>query len=92
MAVLLSERRLLEVVSAYCVEVGLSESRVSALAAGNPLFTARLRAGSSCTLRLCKRVLQWLSDHWPPHLEWPPDVPRPELQPSPAREEEKEAT
>ncbi|MDE0623526.1 MAG: hypothetical protein OXH83_17825 [Bryobacterales bacterium] len=68
---------------------GLSESRIGQLCAGNPAFLARLRGGASCTIRLYTRALQWFSAHWPAHLEWPPDVPRPE--PAPAREQEKGA-
>ena len=25
-----------------------------------------------------RTFLQYLSDHWPPGMEWPPDIPRPE--------------
>ena len=71
---------------AYRATNPLSESRLGQLAAGNPIFYARLRAGSSCTIKLYTRVLEWFSNHWPPGLEWPPDVPRPE--PAPASSDE----
>ena len=63
--------------TAYRTMNPVSESRLGQLAAGNPIFYARLRDGGSCTIRLYGRVLQWFSDHWPAHLEWPSDVPRP---------------
>lgn len=72
------------VATAYRTARPVSESRLGQLAAGNPIFYARLRSGGSCTIRLYHRVLQWFSDNWPAHLEWPPDVPRP--APSPASE------
>ena len=74
----------------YRSESSLSESRLGALTAGNPSFYPRLRGGASCTVKLYARVLQWFSDHWPDHLEWPPDVPRPEPS-APAEAEAKEA-
>ena len=83
------ELDLLDLCDRYRSDVDLSESRIGQLCAGNPVFLARLRTGASCTIRLYTRALQWFSDHWPPHLEWPPDVPRP--APSPAREEERGA-
>lgn len=80
------ERDLQILCDTYRQQVDLSESRIGAIAAGNPSFYARLRAGSSCTIKLYARVLGWFSDHWPTDLEWPPDVPRPE--PSPASSDE----
>ena len=67
---------------------GLSVSYASRLATGSGDTVDRIESGGmSLTVRRTARIYQYLSDHWPPHLEWPPDVPRPE----PAREEEKEA-
>ena len=62
----------------YCEAVNRSEVRVADLAAGNPYFFRRLRSGGGCTITTYNRVLQWFSDHWPPGLEWPEDIPRPE--------------
>ncbi|MDE0621024.1 MAG: hypothetical protein OXH83_05090 [Bryobacterales bacterium] len=83
------EADLLAVCDRFREHSSLSESRIGQLCAGNPAFLDRLRGGASCTIRLYTRALTWLSDQWPAHLEWPPDVPRPE--PSPAREQEKAA-
>ena len=63
--------------AAYRTAHPISESRLGQLAAGNPIFYARLRDGGSCTIKLYRRVLQWFSDNWPEGVEWPPDVPRP---------------
>ena len=62
-----------------------SEATIAQIAAGNPSFFSRIRSGGSCTIRLYLRTLRWFSDNWPEHLEWPPDVPRPE--PTSAKEE-----
>ena len=86
-----SEDQLLDLLAAYRGAVSLSESRIAALAAGNPLFYVRLRDGGSCTIRLYLRVLRWFSDHWPEHLEWPPGVPRPEPAPADEAKEVKAA-
>ena len=82
MSAIPSEESLQRLCDEYRTAVDRSESRVGALAAGNPFFYRRLRDGGSCTIRLYHRVLQWFSDNWPAHLEWPSDVPRP----SPASE------
>ena len=83
-----SEADAVALADAYRTTNPLSESRLGQLAAGNPMFYSRLRAGSSCTIRLYARVLGWFSGHWPDGLEWPPDVPRPEPAPSPASSDE----
>ena len=62
----------------YCEETGRSEARVADLAATNPYLFKRLHAGKGCTVKTYNRVLQWFSDHWPPHLPWPEDISRPE--------------
>lgn len=69
----------------YAAHRQISPSRVGFLAADDGKFFQRLNSGKTCTLRTANRVLQWFSDNWPEHLEWPPDVPRPE--PTPAGEE-----
>ncbi len=72
---------LLALCSAYCAATGRSESRVSDLATGNPYFFKRLRAEMGCTVKTYGRVVHWFSDHWPPSVEWPSDIPRPEPRP-----------
>ena len=71
----------------YASARGIGVARVGVLAVNDGKFFSRIERGGSCTLRTADRVLRWFSDHWPEHLEWPPDIPRPE----PAREEEREA-
>ena len=45
----------------------------------------RLVTGHDITTRRAARIVQWLSDHWPPGAEWPADIPRPDPSPdSPA--------
>ncbi len=72
-----SDLDVITVCDSYRNAVELSESRIGQLAAGNPAFYLRMRNGGGCTIKLYRRVLQWFSDNWPAHLEWPPDVPRP---------------
>ena len=79
------EADLLAACDVFRSQSGLSESRLGTVTAGNPSFYPRLAGGASCTVKLYGRVLQWFSDNWPEHLEWPPDVPRPE--PTPVEEE-----
>ena len=70
----------------YAADRRISVSRVGFLAASDGKFFTRLAAGGTCTIRTARGVVRWFSNHWPPGLEWPPDVPRPE--PSPASSDE----
>ena len=54
----------------------IAGSTLCRLATGNSTVWERLPTGN-VTVRTVARLMQYLSDHWPPHLEWPPDVPRP---------------
>ena len=54
----------------------IAGSTLCRLATGNSTVWDRLPAGA-VTLRTVARLMQYLSDNWPAHLEWPPDVPRP---------------
>ena len=54
-----------------------SESTVSRLASGSGMTTARLAEGKTITVQRADRILQWLSDHWPRDLAWPPRIARP---------------
>jgi len=55
-----------------------SPSTISRLATGSGQTISRLESGRDITTRRADRALRWFSNHWPEHLEWPPDVPRPE--------------
>ncbi|MXY66978.1 MAG: hypothetical protein F4Y47_00255 [Acidobacteriia bacterium] len=87
---MLTTQGVLSAAERYMGARGIAGTTLCRLAVGNSTVWERLPSGH-VTIRTAARLLQWLSDHWPPHLEWPPDVPRPEPQPAPAREEEKEA-
>ena len=54
-----------------------AESTIARLASGSGATIARLRRGADITTRRAARIIQWLSDHWPPDAEWPADIPRP---------------
>ena len=54
----------------------IAGSTLCRLAVGNSTVWARLPSGH-VTVRVVARLIQYLSDHWPEGLEWPPDVPRP---------------
>lgn len=58
---------------------GVSLWRVGYLAADDGKFFARLQAGRTCTLRMARNVVRYLSEHWPDDQEWPADIPRPAL-------------
>ena len=61
----------------------IAPSTLCRLAVGNSTVWSRLPSGN-VTVRTVARLMQYLSDNWPAHLEWPPDVPRP--RPAPASE------
>ena len=69
---------------AYCGATGLKASTVGRLAGGKADVLPRAKSGR-ITERRAKKVIRWLSDHWPADLPWPPDIPRPAPSPdSPA--------
>ena len=57
--------------------LGRSPSTVGRWAAGDGRTYNRLRRGHDITTHRAARITQWLSDHWPADLSWPPDIPRP---------------
>lgn len=56
---------------------GVSPSRIAFLAAGDGKFFARLEAGRTCTLRVERVVLEYLSENWPDDEAWPDGISRP---------------
>ncbi len=62
----------------YAAHRGLAMSTLSRKV-GSPSMATRLAEGR-VTLATVQRVEQWLSDHWPPDLAWPADIPRPTAQ------------
>ena len=76
---------LADLIRRYAAGRGATESYASRLATGSGDTLARIDTGTSLTARRAARIVQWLSDHWPPGAEWPPDIPRPDPAPgSPA--------
>ena len=71
--------------SLYRDATGRSEARISDLACSNPYLFKRLRANKGCTIATYNRVLVWFSEHWPEDLQWPDDIPRPEVNDAPDR-------
>lgn len=65
---------------AYRQHKGLSLSRVSFLVRGDGQFLGKLKlAERTFTIRTFDHCLAWFSANWPEDLEWPSDIPRPEV-------------
>ena len=56
---------------------GMTPNTMSLHATGSGDTHKRLVGGHDITSRRAARIVQWLSDHWPPGAEWPADIPRP---------------
>ena len=82
----MDEQSLVDIAQRFASARGITLWRVGFLAAGDGKFFARLKAGRTCTLRVARIVVQYLSDHWPAGLEWPTDI----LRPASRRETESE--
>ena len=76
---------LIKISKKYTHAKKISLSRLGFLAVKDGKFFSRLEKGSSCTLRTARRVIQYLSDRWPPGLKWPSDIQRPPISSSPKR-------
>ena len=50
---------------------------IGRIVSGSGDMYTRLRRGHDITTRRAARVVQALSDTWPPAAEWPADIPRP---------------
>ncbi|MDE0124223.1 MAG: hypothetical protein OXN97_06570 [Bryobacterales bacterium] len=64
----------------YMAARGIAGTTLCRIALGNSTAWGRLPSGR-VTIRTANRLARHLSDNWPEHLEWPPDVPRPEPTP-----------
>lgn len=71
---------LLRLIERYAEGRGLTVSTVSTYAAGAGDMHGRLSRGHDITTRRAARIAQWLSNHWPPGVDWPADIPRPDPQ------------
>lgn len=65
---------------AYASHRDLKLSTIGAYAVNDGKFFYRLAKGGGCTLRTANRLLTFLAINWPEDLEWPSDIPRPQLQ------------
>jgi hypothetical protein len=75
---------LLKLAEEFCVSTNIAEATLS-----NRLFMdgkrlTAIRAGSDVGVRRIGRAIAWLSDNWPPDVDWPAEVPRPSLLPEAA--------
>lgn len=58
---------------------GRSEATISTKIVGQARLFSRLKAGRGCNAHTYQNVMDWFSANWPADLEWPADVPRPDL-------------
>ena len=77
MHVMLNDAQVAGVIIAFADAKGLAVSYASRIATGSADTVARIEHGTSLTLRRASRIIQWLSDHWPSDVDWPPEIPRP---------------
>lgn len=76
---------IVRLVDAFAAATGRRPSAIGRSCGGTGDFYRRLVHGHDITTRRAARVVEWLSDHWPPDADWPPDIPRPAPSPgSPA--------
>ena len=75
---------ILRLIGIAAVARGLSPGTIGRAASGSGDFHGRLLAGRDITSRRAARIVQWLSDNWPPGANWPPDIPRPTPRPADA--------
>ena len=69
--------KVLRLIVRYIGARNIAGSTLCRLAVGNSTVWSRLRSGR-VTVRTLIRLVQYLSDHWPPGLDWLEDIPRPE--------------
>ncbi len=74
----MTEQDILNVAKAYSAHNSISLGTLSLYAADDGKFFGRLEAGKSCTLKRANEILRWFSVKWPPDLEWPSDIRRPD--------------
>ena len=73
----MSHVQIIKLIEAVASAKSRSPHTVGRLAAGSGDFYARLKNGHDLTTRKADRVIRYLSDHWPPSVKWPSDIPRP---------------
>jgi hypothetical protein len=72
-------KNLITLVETFAAHDGRAEATVSNKSVGNATLFERLREGKGCTIKTATKVMSWFSENWPADLEWPADVPRPDV-------------
>lgn len=81
----MTPHQIIQILESAAEADGRSPSTWAREASGSGDQYTRLIDGCDITTRRAARIVQWLSDHWPPPAVWPPDIPRPPPAPdSPA--------
>ena len=65
----------------YLVARGIAATTLGRKAVQNSSVLHRLNSGQ-VTVRTVRRLVQYLSDHWPTDLAWPEDIARPSPRPA----------
>lgn len=73
------EEQLVRLAALFGEHRSVSHWRVSQLARGDGQFFRRLNKGGGCSGKTARLVFTWFSANWPEDLEWPGDIPRPEV-------------
>jgi len=77
--------KLIRLADAYAEHRNVKTWRVGHLAAGRGGFFENLRNGGKTSTERFETVLGWFSKNWPSDLDWPEDIPRPDVTTVPAR-------
>lgn len=64
----------------YCGHTSRSEATISNQIAGHARLFSRLRQGHGCTVKTFAKAMLWFARNWPDDLEWPADVPHPQIK------------
>jgi len=79
------KEHILLVGSKFCSTSRLAQATVWAKAARDARFPDRIESGKTFTIRTYDTVMRWFSDHWPEGVEWPADIPRPQVHAEPVQ-------
>ena len=76
---------LLRVIDRFAEHTHLAEATISTRFFSRGTRIAELRAGGDMGARTIRRALEKFIENWPAGVDWPSDVGRPSLDPSPFR-------
>lgn len=71
---------ILKLAKTYADHRSLALATVSLYAANDGKFFNRLEGNSTCTFRRAEKLTLWFSENWPIDLEWPREIPRPNIK------------